>query len=51
MNSTNATTQKQNKQEFLLSKSLSKILRHGAQKEGLEIRSDGFVKLDDLVNN
>jgi len=33
-----------------LSKTLSYILRHGAQREGLAIRSDGFVKLDDLVS-
>ena len=32
-----------------ISKTLSYILRHGAQKEGLEMRSDGFIKLDDLV--
>lgn len=33
-----------------LSKTLSYILRHGAQREGLIIRSDGYVKLDDLVS-
>ena len=33
-----------------LSKSLSYILRHGAQREGLAIRSDGYVRLDDLVS-
>jgi 2'-phosphotransferase len=32
-----------------LSKSLSWILRHGAKGEGLSMRSDGYVKLDDLV--
>lgn len=32
-----------------LSKTLSWILRHGAKGEGLEMRSDGYVKLDDLV--
>lgn len=33
-----------------LSKNLSYILRHGAQKEGLTIRTDGYVRLDDLVS-
>ncbi len=33
-----------------LSKTLSYVLRHGAQREGLIIRSDGYVKLDDLVS-
>ena len=32
-----------------LSKTLSYILRHGAQKEGIPIRPDGYVKVDDLV--
>ncbi|KXS16956.1 phosphotransferase KptA/Tpt1 [Gonapodya prolifera JEL478] len=32
-----------------LSKTLSYILRHGAQKEGLPIRSDGYVKISDLL--
>lgn len=32
-----------------LSKTLSYILRHGAEKEGLKMRKDGFIKLDDLV--
>jgi 2'-phosphotransferase len=31
------------------SKILAYILRHGAEKEGLAIRSDGFVKLNDVV--
>ena len=31
------------------SKTLSYILRHGAEKEGLHIRSDGYIKLDDVV--
>lgn len=34
-----------------LSKTLSYILRHGAQREGLAIRSDGYMKLDDLVSD
>lgn len=32
-----------------LSKTLSYMLRHGAAKESLNIRADGFVKMDDLV--
>lgn len=31
------------------SKSLAYILRHGAEKESLHIRSDGYIKLDDVV--
>ena len=31
------------------SKTLAYILRHGAEKEGLHIRSDGYIKLDDVV--
>ncbi|CAD6567607.1 MAG: hypothetical protein TREMPRED_003746 [Tremellales sp. Tagirdzhanova-0007] len=31
------------------SKTLAYILRHGAEKEGLAIRSDGFVKLKDVL--
>lgn len=35
--------------EVRLSKSLSSILRHNAAKEGLEMRSDGYVRVDELV--
>ncbi|GAA6053090.1 hypothetical protein JCM3770_000379 [Rhodotorula araucariae] len=31
------------------SKTLSYILRHGASKEGLTLRADGFVRVDDLM--
>ncbi|GAA6062140.1 hypothetical protein JCM10212_003175 [Sporobolomyces blumeae] len=31
------------------SKTLSYILRHGASKEGLKLRDDGFVRVDDLM--
>lgn len=34
-----------------LSKQLSYILRHGANKEKISIRSDGYVKVDDLVGS
>lgn len=33
----------------VLSKQLSWLLRHGLDKSGLEIRSDGYVRLDKLV--
>lgn len=33
-----------------LSKTLSYILRHGAAKEGLTMRKDGFIRLDDIVS-
>lgn len=32
-----------------LSKTLSYVLRHGAGKEGIPIRPDGFVLVNDLV--
>lgn len=31
------------------SKTLAYILRHGAEKESLHIRSDGYIKLNDVV--
>ncbi|CAG8441981.1 5839_t:CDS:2 [Scutellospora calospora] len=36
-------------QTVKLSKSLSYVLRHHAKDEGLNIREDGYVKLDDLL--
>lgn len=33
------------------SKTLSYILRHGAAKEGLKLRSDGFVRVAELVRS
>ena len=35
--------------EVRLSKTLSWILRHGAKSEGLFMRSDGYVRVNDLV--
>ena len=32
-----------------LSKQLSWLLRHGLDKSGLEVRNDGYVRLDELV--
>lgn len=32
------------------SKTISWILRHGAQKEGIAMREDGYVKVQDLVS-
>lgn len=37
--------------EVRFSKSLSYILRHGASKEFLTLRPDGFVRVDDLVSH
>ncbi|KAJ4470152.1 KptA family-domain-containing protein [Lentinula aciculospora] len=34
-----------------LSKTLSWLLRHGAQSEGLAMRADGYVKVADLLEN
>lgn len=31
------------------SKTLAYILRHGAEKEMLDMRSDGYLKLNDVV--
>lgn len=35
--------------EVRLSKTVSWILRHGAMQEGLELRSDGYARVQDLV--
>lgn len=35
--------------EVQISKACSYILRHGVEKEGIKMRSDGYVKVDDLV--
>ena len=32
------------------SKALAYILRHGAEKEGLDMRQDGYLKLNDVVS-
>ena len=37
--------------EVRISKTLSWLLRHGAQSEKLEMRKDGYVKVDDLVRS
>lgn len=34
-----------------ISKTLSYVLRHGAKKENIEMRSDGYVALVDLLNH
>jgi len=36
--------------EVRLSKTVSWLLRHAAEKEGLVMRKDGYVKVDDLVS-
>jgi hypothetical protein len=35
--------------EVRLSKTITWILRHGAQMEGLPMRGDGYIKVEDLV--
>lgn len=37
--------------EVRLSKTVSWILRHGAEQEGLKLREDGYVRVDDLVSS
>jgi 2'-phosphotransferase len=39
------------KQLINLSKTLSKLLRHEALNQGVDIRSDGFCKLNDVLKN
>jgi RNA:NAD 2'-phosphotransferase (TPT1/KptA family) len=34
-----------------VSKHLSYLLRHGAEKEGLPMRADGFVRVEDIVRS
>jgi 2'-phosphotransferase len=43
--------QDRDSREVRISKTLSWLLRHGAQSEGLKIRKDGYVKVDDLVRS
>lgn len=40
----------QSKNDIILSKKLSYLLRHGAIKEGLNIKPNGFVAVDELLN-
>lgn len=37
-------------EDVKMSKTLSWILRHGSQSEGLPMRPDGYVKVSDLVS-
>lgn len=37
------------KAQVELSKYLSFVLRHGAEKEGIAIQPDGFVKVQDIL--
>lgn len=34
-----------------MSKKLSWVLRHGAEKIGLEISSSGYIRIKDILNN
>jgi 2'-phosphotransferase len=36
--------------EVQVSKTISWLLRHGAKSEGLEMRTDGYVRVTDLVS-
>ncbi|XP_025985836.1 tRNA 2'-phosphotransferase 1 isoform X2 [Solenopsis invicta] len=40
----------QSKNDIALSKRLSYLLRHGAVKEGLNIKPNGFITVEDLLN-
>ena len=40
-----------NKQQTVVSKALTYLLRHGAEKEGLSIGADGYVILQDILNH
>ena len=46
---TPAARPKQGAPEVQLSKALAYILRHGAQKEHIHIRSDGYVRVSDIL--
>lgn len=37
--------------EVRISKTLSWLLRHGAQSQGLTVRPDGFIKVSDVVRS
>jgi RNA:NAD 2'-phosphotransferase (TPT1/KptA family) len=37
------------KEEKDISKAMSSILRHNAKKYGLELRSDGYVSMDEFL--
>lgn len=39
-----------NNKDIKLSKYLSWLLRHGAVKDGLDINSAGYVKIDDILD-
>ncbi|XP_012215602.1 tRNA 2'-phosphotransferase 1 [Linepithema humile] len=43
-------SEKQSQSDILLSKRLSYLLRHGATKEGLDIKPNGFIAVDELLN-
>lgn len=47
--STSKPQRKPQSSEEQLSRALVYILRHGAEKEGLTIRNDGYIRLDDVL--
>lgn len=40
---------KEDNPDVRLSKTISWLLRHGAQQEGIKIRADGYVLMHDLL--
>lgn len=49
MDKKNYYHKKGNDKNVQISKALSYLLRHGAEKEKLHIGTDGYVKLDDIL--
>ncbi|KAK1224163.1 tRNA 2'-phosphotransferase [Marasmius sp. AFHP31] len=45
----NLPTQKQDESRVRISKTMSWLLRHAAEREGLPVRSDGYVRVRDLL--
>jgi 2'-phosphotransferase len=39
-----------NDADVKLSKALSWLLRHGAEKEGVKVNADGYAKMEDVLN-
>ncbi|XP_073842342.1 tRNA 2'-phosphotransferase [Musca autumnalis] len=46
-----SATRKPPSNDVRLSKKLSWLLRHGLKKEGFQIQSDGFIKVEDLLKH
>ncbi|KAI9137061.1 KptA family-domain-containing protein [Paraphysoderma sedebokerense] len=50
-NNTTRSSSRSQSHDVNLSKSLSFVLRHGATKLGINIRNDGFVKVEELLSH